>query len=162
MGTPDPMRRPRIWTEEALSICGLHACAAAKAGYSWSRGSPSFSKFFPTPLLSPTMIGIHPMERPAVAARWEPETHYSSLEFIRGEILDILLPESDCMIVFKNRLTPTGDPNYISLEAAGTVHACKKQVRRNSRDTPTTSHFICANFHHSGALLSLGSASQLQ
>lgn len=56
-----------------------------------------------------------PTEGPSVSARLEPETHYSSSEFILDEILNILLYESD-LVVFKNRLTPTGNPNYISLE----------------------------------------------
>lgn len=93
--TPDPVRRSWIWTEEALSTCGLPACAKAKAGYAQGRGDlPSLSSFL---LLTspPTAIGIHPMEGPAVSARWEPEAYHSSSKFILGEILNILLSESD-------------------------------------------------------------------
>lgn len=64
--TPDSVRRSWIWAEEALSTCGLPACAKVKAGCAQGRGDlPSLSSFL---LLTspPTMIGIHPMEGPAV------------------------------------------------------------------------------------------------
>lgn len=95
---PDPAREEvKDSDRRGSATCGLPACAKVKAGYAQGRSDlPSLRSFlFLTSTSPPTVIGVHPMEGPAVSARWEPEAYYSSSEFILGEILNILLAESD-------------------------------------------------------------------
>lgn len=133
-GAEDPVKRTWIWTEEALSLWGLPSHAKAKVGCTQGRSNPSFSKFlsFFPPL---PYHDKHPSKEShgRTCLLCLPDWSQRHTRAVRNSFWmksQIFFCLSQTLVVFKNRLTPTGDPNYNRLEVAGTMRAKTSQELR--------------------------------
>lgn len=96
-------------------------------------GSPLLPNF-PRPPLFPHCdvaykAGRDPMQRPVVSGGNQRQTLIAAVRNSFWKKAQTFLHLSQSLMVFKNRLIPTGNPNDINLEAARTVHAKTSQSK---------------------------------